>query len=54
MHLCGKVFNCGTDRYVSYKAIAEMVHAALKSDKEKDVKYLYFDPTLVRRLISSL
>lgn len=40
-----QVFNCGTDRFVSYKGICEMVHAAMNSDKEKDVKYMYFDPT---------
>jgi len=41
-----QVFNCGTDKYVSYKAICDMIHSALNSDKEKDVKYMYFDPTL--------
>ena len=41
------MFNCGTDKYVSYKAICDMIHSALNSDKEKDVKYMYFDPTLV-------
>ena len=45
--MLSQVFNCGTDKYVSYKAICDLIHSALNSDKEKDVKYMYFDPTLV-------
>lgn len=39
-----EVFNCGTDRFVSYKGICNLVHSALKTDLDKDAKYLYFDP----------
>ena len=49
-----EVFNCGTDRYISYKGICQLVHSALKTDVEKDVSYLYFDPALVCKIMFAL
>lgn len=38
-----QVFNCGTDKYVSYKGIAELFHDALGND-DKLRQYMYYDP----------
>lgn len=40
-----QVFNCGTDRYVTYKGLCQMVHAALGNAPE-DCKHLYYEPKL--------
>ncbi|KAJ1431846.1 hypothetical protein B484DRAFT_448158 [Ochromonadaceae sp. CCMP2298] len=38
-----EVFNCGTDRYVSYKGICDMVHDTLGTPAEER-KFMYYDP----------
>lgn len=40
-----EIFNCGTDRYISYKALSQLVHSEVGS-AEEDAKYMYFDPLL--------
>mmetsp|Transcript_24701 Transcript_24701/g.41183 ORF Transcript_24701/g.41183 Transcript_24701/m.41183 type:complete len:374 (-) Transcript_24701:157-1278(-) len=38
-----EIFNCGTDRYVSYQGICTLIHDVLKTPEE-DRKYMYYDP----------
>lgn len=38
-----QVFNCGTDRYVSYKGICQLIHKELGTS-EDNIKYMYYDP----------
>lgn len=40
-----EVFNCGTDRYISYQGLCQLVHREVGS-QEQDRGYLYFDPKL--------
>jgi len=37
-----EIFNCGTDRYVSYKGLSQMAYKALGSDSTP--KHLYYEP----------
>jgi len=39
-----QVFNCGTNRMITYKGLTESIHKALGNDLEKDVKYLFYEP----------
>jgi len=38
-----EVFNCGTDRYVTYKGICQLIHKTLGNGEDKQ-KFLFYDP----------
>ena len=38
-----QVFNCGTDKFVGYKALGDLINAACGNDAEGN-KYMFFDP----------
>lgn len=38
-----QVFNCGTDRYISYKGLCTLIHDELKNGEDVR-KYLFYDP----------
>jgi len=38
-----EIFNCGTDKYVTYKNLCTLVHETLNNDP-KDAQYLFYEP----------
>ena len=38
-----QAFNCATNRFITYRGLADSLHKALNND-ENDVKYLYYNP----------
>lgn len=38
-----QVFNCGTDKYISYKALSQLIHKKLGKDAST-AKYMYYEP----------
>jgi hypothetical protein len=40
-----EIFNCGSDRFVTYKGLADMVHREVGSSQSEQM-YMYFDPKL--------
>ena len=39
-----EVFNCGTNRFISYKGLSDIIHTTLENDLEADAKYLFYEP----------
>ena len=38
-----QIFNCGTDRYISYKGLSQTIHKKL-GNADADMKYMYYEP----------
>jgi nucleoside-diphosphate-sugar epimerase len=39
----GQIFNCGTDKSISYKGLAKIIHTALGNDAS-DMRFMYYEP----------
>ena len=39
-----QIFNCATNRYITYRGLSDRVHEVYGNDRDKDVKYLFYDP----------
>jgi nucleoside-diphosphate-sugar epimerase len=41
----GEIFNCGTDRYITYKGLSKIIHEKY-GNSEDDIKFLSYEPKL--------
>ena len=39
-----EIFNCGTNRYMTYRGLSDHIHEVIGNDLDKDAKYLFYDP----------